>query len=176
VLDNLALFCKLKRSDSDAVEARGFSQLAGAAAPAVTLSIQACPQVAGADGDHQDADLAADQDIGKVHHDPAGTRGLQSDRWKVQRPPPNPLREGTHLREPVKGRFAIPTGRPLTGPLRRKFRQLSGLREGWSEDRTTSGRGHIGGADPPGIADAKIRLEAATPVTHQLVELPGARY
>ena len=55
----------------------------------------------------------------------------QSDRWKVQGPPPNPLREGTRLRESVKGRFAIPAGRPFTGPLRRKFRQLSGLGEGW---------------------------------------------
>ena len=34
----------------------------------------------------------------------------------------------------------------------------------------------LGGADPPGVADAKIRLEAAAPVTHQPVELPGARY
>jgi hypothetical protein len=67
-------------------------------------------------------------------------------RWKVQGPPPNPLREGMHLREPVKGRFAIPTGRPLTGPLRRKFRQLSGLGEGWSGDRTTSGCGPSAGS------------------------------
>jgi hypothetical protein len=64
----------------------------------------------------------------------------------------------------------------LTGPLRRKFWQLSGLGEAWSGDRTTSGCGYIGGADPPGIAAAKIRLEAAAPVAHQPVELPGARY
>jgi len=69
------------------------------------------------------------------------TRSLEGARTS-----PNPLREGTHLREPVKGRFAIPAGRPLTGPLRRKFRQLSGLGEGWPGGRTTSGCGHIGGA------------------------------
>jgi hypothetical protein len=67
-------------------------------------------------------------------------RGPQSVRWKVQGPPPNPLREGTHLREPVKGRFAIPAGRPLTEPLRCKFRQLSGWGEGWSGDRTSGMR------------------------------------
>src|SRR5262249_40013996 len=71
-----------------------------------------------------------------------------------------------------KGGLAIPTGRPLTGPLRRKFRQLSALGQGWSGDRTTSGCGHIGRADPPGIADAKIRLEAAGPVRIGPVELP----
>jgi hypothetical protein len=31
----------------------------------------------------------------------------------------------------------------------------------------------LGGTDPPSIADAKIRLEAAAPVTHQPVELPA---
>jgi hypothetical protein len=81
------------------------------AAPAVTLSIQACPQVAGAGGDHQDADLAADQDIGNVRHDPAATRGTAI----------RSLEGAKASLKPAAGRYAPP--RTCQGSLRDPYGQ-----------------------------------------------------
>jgi len=75
---------------------------------------------------------------------------------------PKPAAGRYHLREPVKGRFAIPAGRPLTGPLRRK----SGSRRVWGRvvgcRETGPRQAAVTGARPRVSSPARNPRHAAT--------------